>query len=216
MGLITKGILGSISGTVGPVVLCTVNSQEVIKSKPKKSTKAPVQSQLDQRSKFAMITEFISYMKNIIVLGYQIHKNKKASPTNIAVKYHLENAITGVSPDFKIDFTKVVISVGKLATSFAAGVPAEGRKFNLTWDDYHDNEDKVLRNTDYLVVLFYDEITKLFLTYRKMAVRGDLALEIPISHRFIVNPIHCWTFFVSADGLTTSKSEYLGEFKMLE
>ena len=66
MGLNSFGTLGSVSGSVGPVVFCTLNDQDVVKGQPKKSNKPPVQAQIDQRDRFKLVTTLLCSSTSLI------------------------------------------------------------------------------------------------------------------------------------------------------
>ena len=59
MGKFLQGILGGVSGLVGTVVGASVRGIATVRIRPKKSTKAPSQAQLNQRNIFTAITEFV-------------------------------------------------------------------------------------------------------------------------------------------------------------
>ena len=66
MATFRKGILGSFSGTVGPVVGATYRGQDVLRSRPRKSTKPATDLQMMQRRKFGKAVQFITPAKMII------------------------------------------------------------------------------------------------------------------------------------------------------
>jgi len=212
MGVIQKGILGSISGKVGPAVFCTLKTQDVVRSLPKKSSKPPVQSQLDQRQKFASVTRFLAEINDIINLGYTANK-ATISSMNAAVKYHLENAIKGDSPNFALDYEKVVISNGKLLRAEnTLAVQAAGPLLQVSWDpaDDFDPAEKLARDSDKVMVLVYNAAKDRFLVLNGSAVRGDAAVDVQMPRSFIGDTLYSWMFFVTGDGRKTSPSEFLG------
>ncbi|WP_442591537.1 DUF6266 family protein [Pedobacter sp. AW31-3R] len=217
MGIVRNGILGSVSGSVGPVVLCTYRDKEVVKSKPKKSSKPAVQSQIDQRSKFKMITEIMSSLSDTIEYGYK-SADKSTSAMNRAVRYHLDNAVTGVSPDFKLDLSKLrLTSVNKASLFDTEVVAVAGRMLELTWgvSEEADEALRVLRDTDYAMILFYGETTQLFLSQNRLAVRGAGKHTAKFPRLFLGDTIHGWMFFLSKDGKTVFRDAYLGEYTLI-
>lgn len=216
MGIIRNGILGSISGSVGPVVLCTYRTQEVVKSKPKKSSKPAVQSQVDQRSKFRLATEFLSYFSDVINYGYR-SAAQITTPMNRAVTYLLDNAITGVSPNFKLDYSKIKLTSVKTAITFETQVVvAAGRKLSLTWgaSEELDANLKALRDTDTAVIVFYGENTDMYLDVSGTP-RGDGKADFKFPSMFGTDTVHGWMHFLSKDKKTVFRGAYLGEFKLI-
>lgn len=113
MATYKKGILGVFTGKVGTVIGSNWRGIDYMRSLPKKSKKVATQPQLDQRFKFGLINSFFKSISTLIEIGYQSATGNK-TPMNVAVSYHLMEAVTGVSPAFEIDFTKVLISRGDL------------------------------------------------------------------------------------------------------
>jgi len=161
MAKLPKGILGGISGLVGTVVGATFRTLDIIRSRPKKSSKPPVQKQINQRTKFGLVTEIISRIKVFIDEGFT-PKSKYLSPVNTAVQYNLNNAVKGVSPTFEIDFPKMLISNGKMVGVVDATVKAVAeRNVTVSWstDDRDFAEiDKPVRAKDSARLLLYNEV----------------------------------------------------------
>lgn len=212
MGLFEKGTLGSVSGSVGPVVFCTLNGQDVVKSKPTKSKKAPTLLQLAVRSKFALSTSFLSLFSDWISIGFK-QVNKKSSRMNSAVSKLITENITGVYPDFKIDYAKVTLCNGKLEGALNLAVETKvKREVSLTWDPNDDADPLVQteRNSDLVYVAFYDPTLKSGLFVDGSATRGAGVTTVHITSRFTSPSIHGWLCFISQDGKQASPSEYLG------
>lgn len=133
---------------------------------------------------------------------------------NRAVRYHLDNVVTGVSPNFVLDFSKLRLTNVKRASIFDTEVISmTGRILELTWRASEDADDalRALRDTDYAMIIFYGENTQMFLNRSRMAVRGDRNHSVKFHSRFAGDTIHAWMFFLSKDGKTVSRDTYLGE-----
>ena len=111
MGLFEKGILGGFRGLVGTVVGSTWRTLDVMKSRPKKSSKVPVQAQIDQRFIFSMVVAFLAKIDEVIAIGYRATTGIKTA-MNAAVGDNIANAVTGISPNFSIDYSEVSLSKG--------------------------------------------------------------------------------------------------------
>jgi hypothetical protein len=212
MGKIIKGILGGVSGLVGPVVGAIVRSVSTIRSRPKKSTKPAVASQKEQRSKFGKATKFIRSLKSIVDLGYQSY-NTTMSPSNAAVQDLLNNAITGIAPDFQIDYTKVTLSKGNLdgAHTLALLPAVAGGEVILTWNPAElQEEEAALRAADRIVIVMYDEQIDRFILFRRVAERSVGRYEATVPFLFVGHSLHVWAFFVSPNLKSVSSSQYLG------
>jgi len=218
MAKITKGILGGVSGLVGTVVGATFRTLDIIRSRPKKSGKTPVQSQIDQRSKFALITALMSRIKLFVDEGFK-PKSKYLSPVNTAVQYNLNNAITGVSPDFRIDFAKLLISNGNLASvvDYDLVAAAEGN-VTVTWNtddrDFGPDEKAIRAKDSARLVLYNEDADAFMLTGYIMRSVGRIETRAPRASAG--NVVHAFLFFVAEDHKSASTSEYLGSAIMLD
>lgn len=213
MAEIKKGILGGVSGLVGTVVGATFRTLDIIRSRPKKSGKPPVQSQINQRLKFGLVTKFLARLKLFIDEGYK-PVSKLHSPMNSAVQYNLNNAITGVAPNFTLDYTKIEISNGRLnGISDPVLAAVAGSKLAVTWDITDDGEfepgEKIERDKDTARLVAYNtKNNKLLLTGYALRSAGTYQTRIPLADAG--STVHVWIFFVSEDGKLTSTSQYLG------
>lgn len=213
MAEINRGILGEVSGTVGTVVGAVVRGVATIRSKPRKSGKQAVQSQLNQQYKFAIVVAFMHHFKSILDLGLRSY-TRKMSTTNAAVQHALKNAITGVAPNFKLDFSRVLFSKGSLENSLNLVLtpPVSGGKLFVTWDPAEEFSDAELlvRNLDEATFVVYNETSTYSFTALRGVARGEGAFKINTPKAFIGNKLHIWYFFCTPDGKTVSNTVYLG------
>ena len=121
MGIINKGILGGFSGNVGPVVGSTWKGITYMKSLPNKKSKTSTVKQIEQQLKFALIMRFTQTMTALLELTYKAYANGMTA-FNAAFAYNIQNAVTGNSPDFEVDYQKrkynVVIKTTKYYDEF--------------------------------------------------------------------------------------------------
>ena len=217
MGTTKNGLLKGISGQVGPVQVCDGEGVSIVKIMPKASTKPPKQSQLDQRAIFKTVIKFVTQIQKILDIGYQSYVGA-VKPLNAAMSYHLKNAVTGIAPDKKLDFTKVQISKrsGLEEDHTAAAVPAAGNLINLTWDPSEDFDkvEQLERNLDHGMLLVYSETKGLSYTNLGGPTRSEAAYSARLPRVFIGDKVHCYFFFASIDG-KVSNSQYLGAMVVL-
>jgi len=210
MARFLKGILGGFEGLVGTVVGSTWRTIDVMKSRSKKSKKAPVQEQIDQRFIFGMVIKFLTFMKDVIDLGYQSNTSGM-TPMNAALSYNVQNAVTGISPVFELNYPEVVLSVGSLhrAKSVTA-IPEPANQIKIDW--LSDNV-KQLSSTyepekdDAMVIIFNTKDEMYSFETVKRSV-GTLTMTLPRSWQG--DPLHGWLFFTSPDHKKVSKSQYIG------
>src|SRR5665213_973702 len=111
MATFEKGILGGFSGTVGTVVGGNWKGIDFMRSKSKKRNFVPTQKQLEQQLKFALIMRFVQPMSALLEVTFIDYAVRKTG-INSAFSYIYENAVTGVFPDFAINYSNVLVSRG--------------------------------------------------------------------------------------------------------
>jgi hypothetical protein len=127
MAKIQRGIFGGFSGTIGGMVFSSWKGRPVVKKLPVRSKKDPSPAQLEQRVKFTLLGNFFKPL--VPVLNKAFEKSKlHMTGFNKAISDN-KDIITGDYPDFRIDYTKVILckeEVGrKDAVTVAAG--ADGK-----------------------------------------------------------------------------------------
>jgi len=195
MGIIRSGVFSGFRKKVGNVSGAFFRDLNVIKTLPRPSGKAPTQKQIDQRNKFGLITGFLSSMSDLIDAGYM--KGSSTSPMNEAVAYHLKNAITGVAPNFTMDYTKIRFSNGKLSipATFSVDVTTPGKvDFNWSLDG---TDHKYKDATDMINVLVYNPTKHQFVSLMAAAQRSALTFSLQMPPDFVGDSVHCFFSFSS-------------------
>lgn len=211
MGIIENGILGGFRNKTGAVIGSYWRSLDIIKGLPRISGKAPTQSQLDQRAKFILVNQFIQSFQTLIDVGYRSFSKRK-TPINVAASYLLREAVVGESPNFAIDYSKVMFSQGKLKLpgtfSVVSNSPAA---LTFEWLNIANEEDKWRDNTDRLSVMVYAPELDDFLIIKNIIQRSAGAYTLSLPIEFSGKPSHIYCSFNSIQhaGLV-SNSKYLG------
>jgi len=209
MGTYKKGILGFIRGRVGNVVGAVWNGIHYLKSLPDVSPdRKPTAAQLNQQLIFALVVGFLRPLKVLLNIGYQTF-TKGTTPVNAATGYHLKHAITGVSPNYVIDYPKVVFSVGNLEEPQMAGVTTGGTaKIDFDWAGLVNADEGAA--TDRATFLVYNPTLKKYVSVRDVAARSSMAFSLTVPAAWIGHDVHCYMAFTSLDGKKVSNSVYVG------
>ena len=208
MGTFKKGILGGFSGKVGTVIGATWRGLDVMRSLPKKSNSNPTLLQLDQRQKFKAMADFLSPLKGVFSTYYG-SASGTSSRVNNAMSYHLKAAVSGLSPNFVIDYDKVVISKGEVIGSKdgAIAAPATGT-LTVTWSD---NSGQVLAEPDDLLLLVLYNVEKAqFMVLEGAATRDLETLDVSLPSDYTGDTLHAWMSFSSSNLKKAASSIYLG------
>ena len=147
MAKIKNGILGPLSGKIGPVIGGTWKTIAYIRAVSKTENKRPrTERQIATQEKMRFINNFLVPFHRYINIGL---KNEAASRTEISVAFTLNyhEAILGIHPDFSVDYSKFIFSKGILpmVTNMVATLVDDTIQF--TWE-----------STDYLKSRFDDQL----------------------------------------------------------
>lgn len=216
MSKIKPGQIGEFSGKIGQVVVSKWKSLTVGRSVPRKSGKKITEAQAIQRSKFGLITNFISKFAAIIDVGFPLLKGNQ-SPRNMATSLNLKNAIIGLFPDFKIDFEKVILAAGKLNGVFnpvAASVP-DSATISVNWT-LNEVDQNGTSPDDNVAVMVYNPDLDAAQTNQFLAKREDLTATIRLPYAYAGHEVHVWMVLISVDGKSASGSTYLGKHLVID
>src|SRR5690606_6978820 len=107
---------------------------------PSSSEKAPTQRQREQRARFGLVARFLQPIRVLLDLGFADKtRGKSVTGYNVAIGYTLRNAVTGTFPDYSVDYTRLLISLGHLQgvwdTAMSSSAPGS---IDFTWGDNSD------------------------------------------------------------------------------
>ncbi|TCC99549.1 hypothetical protein FBD94_09810 [Pedobacter hiemivivus] len=217
MGIITWGVLGGFRNKTGAVIGSRFRNRDVIKGLTRPSNKPATLKQLFQRSKFALVTAFLSSFSNFIELFYG-NRSASNSPMNEAVSYHLTGAVTTVGTAVEMDYTKVRFARGKLLLpsqmNLAATAPG---KVDFEWTDQLAIADHKYKDaSDMANLLVYNPTKKQFVSLMGAAPRSAGVFKLQLPPEFGEDYVHGWMNFSSVlkDGLV-SDSHYVGKIMIV-
>ena len=214
MGKIKKGILGGFSGKVGTVIGACLNGIDYMRSLPKKSSKAPTQLQLDARAKFKLAMAFLKPLISVIRVGYQSYRGTPVTPLNAAVSDLISFGLTGVSPNFTVDYGRVVYSKGELSEPWSPEVDsAVSGEVTINWAA--SPVSALAQPTDQLTVVVYNPEKGKYVYLANAAIRSALTFDLTMPMDFSGDTVHCYLFFVSANGKKVSSSTYVGSVPLI-
>lgn len=208
MGKINQGILGGFSGKVGNVIGGNWKGIDYMRVKPASVHNPRTEGQMDQRTRFAQVLQFLQPMKDFIKVGYKNYAIKMTQ-FNSAMSYILKNAVTGSFPNYTIDYANALISRGSLAGALnGSATSSTAGAVEFTW--YDNSSEGNAQATDKALILAYNK-TKgeaIFVTDGALRTAGTQTLTVPDD--FSGDAVECFIAFISADGLSVSNSKYVG------
>lgn len=207
MGRVKKGILDGFEGTVGTVVGSNWRGVEYMRSKPKKRTGAPSDAQIEQQAKFKLASTFTQSMNDLLTLGFKDFATKMTG-TNYALSGIIQNAIIGTYPEFKIDYSKVLISRGNLPKAKSPVVTAEANSIiKFTWEN-NAGKKASKANDQAILVAYCPELLEADYVFGPARDAGTGTLDVV---EFKGKVVHTWLMFMSANGKLMATSVYTGE-----
>lgn len=154
MGKLLHGPFGTITGKVGKTVCYNLKGQPVIRqigvSKKKSSEK-----QLASRQRFRVINKLLRPINGFINLGFMFEIiGTTHNQHNVATSNNMLQAIKGSYPDFEVEYSKVIVSKGKLPAARAATAIVTEVNITIGWE-YDNNQDFSLRSDRLMALFFY-------------------------------------------------------------
>jgi hypothetical protein len=214
MGIQKWGAFGGFQKKTGALVGKWVNGQNVISAIPHPSQEPPTTPQLNVRAKFKTVVQFLSRISPLIKVGFQNAHEEKQTAFNAAFKYNYYEAVTGVAPNYTIDYPKLVYSKGRLSVPYNASVLVNVAG-TVKFDWLATLSTGIGAVTDMATVMIYNPAKEQFVSLVGAAARSALTCNLLVPGDFSGDEVHAWISMVSADGKVTSNSTYLGEFLLL-
>ena len=207
MARITKGIAGSMSGKVGPVIASSWKGIQYLKSAHKPRTKKISAKEKANRQKFKAAHEWLAPLRDFVRRGF-----KGYSPTVegflAAKSYLLKNAMNA---DGTVDPARMKVSYGSLPLPENIAVSlTDDYQLKFTWDT---KPDKGASYADQVMLLanHRDKAFPLYTINGEFREAGSAILN-PYLHKG--DSCDVYLAFVSEDRSRQSDSVYLGEFKL--
>lgn len=209
MGTINQGITGGFSGKVGTVIGSNWNGVDYMRGIPTHMANPQTAGQQNQRAKVALMIKFLSPLKDLLRVGFK-KQAVKMSAFNAAMSYNLAHAVTGITPDFAINYSKVMVSQGKLPAAVNPEVtsPATGQ-VEFTWQD--NSSDKGAMPNDKAVLLVYNPEKGQVITLMEGNMRTSGSQLVILPPDFEGMEVHCYIAFRNASQTMISDSRWAGE-----
>jgi hypothetical protein len=217
MGTYNPGVFGTFNGKVGSVVASKWKGIKVVKNYPEKSSKPKSEPQLIQTSQFALVGSFLKKASSLISVGYQ-GVSGAVTPWNIALKYHLKEAITGTYPNFQLNYEMVRLSLDGSLMNYAPDAKAvalAGAIVKVSWK-MEVTANKSMQPTDKAYILLYNPAKKNTMSVTGNVLRSGLTIDLPMPSYFTGDVLYGWLFFTSANGKIVSETQYLGSVTIIE
>ncbi len=183
---------GKISGRHGTAVSAIVEGEPILKVfTPPANPRTP--AQVAVREKFAYIMRLIYPLRSVLYVTY----GKSGSAIGQAFIPIWQQAVSGASPNFVVDWTKVPVAYGMLVKPIAiSGTLVPGTGLQFTWDpqvNFNSSGD------DQISIVLYDSDGHGLNFHRAAAARTEGTLQVEMPDNWLLANLKVWAFFSSAD-----------------
>ena len=213
MSELKNGPFSGFTGRTGQLVGYRKKGKWIMAAVKATAPRPPSVLQLNQQMKFGLVTSWLGWIGDFIDLGFQ-HYDAKMSAMNAAVKYNLDNAVTGVSPNYVMDYPEVLFSRGRLAQAYslemATLTPAQ---LDFSWLANIGSVEA--EPTDKAVFIVYNPLKDLFVVANGVVTRSALSYDMALPTDFSGDTVQVYMAFVSADNKKVSTSYYAGATAIL-
>lgn len=209
MAKLGKGILGGISGKVGNVVGGNWKGIDYIRSKPSSVKNPNTEAQQKQRQQFKIVSQFLSQIQPLVVMGYT-KPTKNVSAMNVAMAYHLREAIAGEFPDYVLDTSRIQFSDGKLAN--AHGVVLDVSVIDTVSVGWQNDGAALNASLNDVAMLLVYNTNKGIATYKANgSLRDNQAIELTIPAEWKGDDVAIYLAFRSETGKLSSNTLFVGQ-----
>lgn len=211
MGIVKGGIAQNFSGKVGNLIYSRQPDGTItVRQAAEVIQKPPTVKKLSTQGDTSICSKFLKPVKEFVQVGYELQsKIEKDNYHNSIASYIRLNAFTGVYPDRRIDFSKVLFTKGQMQPPEDATVALTEFGMAFTWNT--EARIKGIHYSDQVMMLAYFPELKnaRYMTAGAQRHQGkDLLVLNGISHGHIAE---IYISFISDNRKSISDSVYLGQ-----
>jgi hypothetical protein len=161
MALVQNTLIGKASGSVGNVTFAGWKGLQVMKSKSTNNYSDPTQTQLNNNSKFAVITAFARSILLYITAGFKAGAVGKSEYNVFTQENRYSQVVTGTPGNYIVDTEAIIVSKGP---EFPEGIANASKTSNtsnsitVAWDDV-----EFTRQDDVVYGLLFERATGTFI-----------------------------------------------------
>ena len=210
MGTIKQGILGGFSGKVGTVIGSSWKGISYMRGQAQHVKNPRTAGRVNQRLKFNLALNFLQPNVPYIRIGYKSLAAKQTE-FNAAMSFIVKKAITGASPNYALDYTKVMVSQGGLTqvTDAAVNWTAAQTKLTFSWTDNSGVGNALA--TDKAMPFIYNKDKNETIYNTAGATRTTHTMDVTVPNNWEGDKVEVYLGMVSEDGSLVADSIYLGE-----
>ena len=158
--------------------------------------------QVAQRSKFKFAIQSLACLRDLFKTTFRAQGG-----ANYGISLAFKNCVAGISPDYSIDYTKMILSQGSInGSTNNSAEKSTGTSVMVTW--VSSVKQSALASDNVNLVFFHNEFQEVVLKENcAKRTAGTLTVELP--NEWAEGSVHCWIYFSRNDGSRNSTSNYI-------
>ena len=196
---------------MGNIVGASWRGIDYIRSMPASVRNPRTVAQVSQRTRFALIGKMLKTFVPVIRVGFAGSTGTGKSAFSVAMSYNVKNAVTGLSPDFEIDFAKLKVAIGELYGATNAAATSAVGSLSFVWDS------DLLNNaaaTDKVILMAYNQTLYESAYVVDAATRADGSGSLAVPPTWDGEQVDTYLALYSADGKLISNSVHTGRVEV--
>ena len=208
MSTFVSTTFGKISGRHGSAVAAEYrNGMNVLKVFTAPFNPKSVK-QVAVRTKFSFVIATLNCMNNLFKITFH-----GLGDAHHAFSLAWKNAVTGTSPNFSMDYTKMIMSQGNVSVaSQLTAAKTTGTSVKVNW--VSSLLPTTALATDNVNLIFLNEAKKQVVLLKNCAQRPANTIEVELPAEWTGANLHSWIYFSVADGSHNSLSEYISQVQL--
>lgn len=213
MAIVQNPITGRTKKKFGTAVFSKQFGKNTMRTKPIEVRNPKTLLQRQQRAKFAIMVALARLFMGFIRVSFK-QLATSMSQFNVFVKSNISDAISGVYPNYTIDFTKIIVSRGTLTgADTGAATAVAGHKINVTWVDNSGNGDA--QATDNAMALVINDTKKAIVQDMVTKTRADASIDFTVPVSWVGDEVHAFLSFKTPASDRVSDSTFLASVTIL-
>lgn len=201
-----------LSGTLGDKVYYVRNGIQYSRTRPVPNPKQRTAAQIDQRAKFAATLKFLQPLTAFLRVGFA-SQAVDMSPFNAAMSCNNKLSITGPSPDYRIDYSKVLLTCGKHPGALNPKIKSTiAGEIEFAWDNNSIVNDARADDMVLLVVYNLNKHEAITVIGGNTRISGNQVIALPLT--FKGDELQCYIAFHNFKQSDVSNSQYVGSLQV--
>lgn len=208
MATLPGGPFGPLKGKFGKLVAANWKGINYLREKPQKSNLPSTPAQIEAREKFKFVHHIIKPLNPYYRAGFK-HLAIRKTENNVAFSLAYHKAISGVYPDFEVDYSQLTMSAGILdPLREVVLMQTTPQTLELSWEMEYFK--KNCDFDDQLMVAILCSEVDLVDGFIGGTMRADQKRTIKFSSKFVGKKIAVYVGLYSSNQQKISNSQFLG------